>query len=125
MKKYLSLMLTGLLVCLLGGAAQAHHSSTQYDQANPVALSGTVKEFRYTNPHTWIYLIVPDGKGGEQQWDLEGPAVNMLVRRGWTRDTLQAGMKIKAKVAPRKDGTAGGEWIAVIEIDGKSFELNQ
>jgi len=115
----------GLLALSIGGTAQAHHSATQYDMANMVAMSGTVKEFRYTNPHTWISLMVPDGKGGEQQWDVEGPAVNMLVRKGWTSATLKAGMKIKLKVALRKDGAIGGEWEAVLEIDGKPVENKQ
>lgn len=104
-------------------ASQAHHSVAAFDRANPVALSGTVKEFKYTNPHTWIYLMVPDGKGGEEQWDLEGGSVNMVVRKGWTKDTLKPGMKVKLRIAPRKDGEKGGEWQSVIEIDGKPFDL--
>jgi hypothetical protein len=84
-----------------------------------------VKEFKYTNPHTWIYLMVPDGKGGEQEWDLEGGSVNMVVRQGWTKNTLKAGMKVKLRIAPRKDGAPGGEWLSVIEVDGKPLELSK
>ncbi len=104
---------------------QAHHSVAAFDRNNPVALSGTVREFKYTNPHTWIYLMVPDGKGGESQWDLEGGSVNMVVRQGWTKDTLKAGQKIKLRIAPRKDGQPGGEWLSVIEVDGKPLELSK
>lgn len=116
----LGALLTGSVFSL---STQAHHSVAAFDRANPVALSGTVKEFKYTNPHTWIYLMVPDGKGGQAQWDLEGGSVNMVVRQGWTKDTLKAGMKVKLRIAPRKDGENGGEWLSVIEVDGKPLDL--
>lgn len=103
--------------------AQAHHSVAAFDRNNPVTLAGTVKGFMYTNPHTWIYLMVPDGKGGEQQWDLEGGSVNMIVRQGWTNKTLVPGQKIKLLIAPKRDGSIGGEWLRVLELDGKPFEL--
>jgi hypothetical protein len=111
-------------VALTTGAAVAHHSVAAFDRANPATLSGTVKQFKYTNPHTWIYLMVPDGKGGESQWDLEGGAVNMVVRQGWTRNTVKPGMKVKLLIAPRKDGADGGEWLRLLEIDGKAFTVS-
>ena len=111
----------GLLVAVSSGA-QAHHSVAAYDRANPAMLEGTVKEFKYTNPHTRIYLMVPDGNGGESQWELEGAAVNTVVRQGWTTRTLLPGMKVKLLIAPRKDGKDGGEWLRVLEINGKVFE---
>ncbi|MGC3982601.1 MAG: DUF6152 family protein [Steroidobacteraceae bacterium] len=121
-----SLVLMGVLLSGgIVGTATAHHSVAAFDRANPVALSGTVKEFKYTNPHTWIYLMVPDGKGGEQQWDLEGGSVNMVVRQGWTKDTLKQGMKVKLRIAPRKDGAPGGEWLSVIEVDGKPLDTGK
>jgi hypothetical protein len=66
--------------------------------------------------------MVPDGKGGESQWDLEGGSVNMVVRQGWTNKTLQPGMKVKLLIAPRKDGANGGEWLRLLEIDGQPFQ---
>ena len=110
-----------IAVGFLGTQAQGHHSVAAFDRLNPATLSGTVKEFKYTNPHTWIYLMVPDGKGGERQWDLEGGAVNMVVRQGWTSKTLTPGMKVKLLIAPRKDGADGGEWLRLLEINGQPF----
>lgn len=112
----------GLLMAATVTGVQAHHSVAAFDRANPATLGGTVKEFKYTNPHTWIYLMVPDGNGGERQWDLEGGAVNMVVRQGWTNKTLTPGMKVKLLIAPRKDGKDGGEWLRLLEINGKPFE---
>jgi hypothetical protein len=103
--------------------ASAHHSVAAFDRDNPTTLSGTVKQFRFTNPHTWIYLVVPDGNGIDSQWDLEGAPVSTITRQGWSRDTLQPGMKVKLLIAPRKDGAVGGEWLQVLEIDGRPFQV--
>jgi Family of unknown function (DUF6152) len=102
-------------------SASAHHSVAAFDRDHPQTLSGIVRQFRYTNPHTWIYLLVPDGKGGDSHWDMEGGAVSRLVREGWTRDTLKPGMKIKLLIAPRRNGADGGEWLQLLEIDGRPF----
>lgn len=107
---------------LLAASAQAHHSVAAFDRDHPATLSGVVKQFTWTNPHTWLYLMVPDGKGGEQEWKLEGGAVNMLVRQGWSNKTMLTGMKVKLLIAPRRDGEYGaGEWLRLLEIDGKPF----
>jgi len=103
--------------------AQAHHSTAAIvavvDRQNPVSLAGTVKEFRLSNPHTWILLMVPDANGGETLWELEGAPVNMVVRQGWNSRTLVPGMKVRLLIAPRKDGAAGGEWLRLLETGGQ------
>ncbi|MGA3158021.1 MAG: DUF6152 family protein, partial [Steroidobacteraceae bacterium] len=71
----------GLGVC---GIAHAHHSAAMFDKTKELTLAGTVKEFRFTNPHTWIYLLVVDADGTDQVWELEGGSVSHLVRNGWT-----------------------------------------
>ena len=111
----------GGLALTLAGQLCAHHSGVAYDHGNSVTVSGTVKEFQWTNPHTWIVVMVPDGKGGEERWDLEGTTVNTLVRAGWTVKTLRPGMQVKILVSPRKDGTPGGEWNRVLAINGVPF----
>jgi hypothetical protein len=121
MMKLRGLIAGAALIALLGATAHAHHSVAAFDRANPATLAGTVKDFKYTNPHTWIYLMVPDGNGGERRWDLEGGSVNMVVRQGWTNKTVVPGMKVKLLIAPRKDGADGGEWLRLLEINGKPF----
>jgi hypothetical protein len=114
------LALAGLSL-LATSIANAHHAGVAYDHANQVTVAGTVKEFQWTNPHTWIIVMVPDGNGGEEQWPLEGTSINTLVRAGWTVKTLQPGMKVKILVSPRKDSTPGGEWNKVISINDVPF----
>jgi hypothetical protein len=117
--------LTGLiastLLLITPMTVQSHHAGVAYDHNSMVAVAGTVKEFQWTNPHTWIIVNVPDGKGGVEEWSLEGTSINTLVRAGWTVKTLQPGMKVKVLVSPRRDGTPGGEWNKVISINDVPF----
>ncbi len=110
---------TTLLSCAT--QLQAHHAGIAYDHGNSVTVTGTVKELQWTNPHTWIIVMVPDGKGGEEKWDLEGTSINTLIRAGWTIKTVQPGMKVKLLVSPRKDGTPGGEFNKLISINDVPF----
>lgn len=120
-------LLSALLLLTTGAlnSSHAHHSTAAFDRENQATLSGTVVEFKYTNPHTWIYLMVPNEKGGEDQWELEGAAVNTIVRQGWTNKTLAPGMKVKLLIAPRKDGKPGGEWLRLLEANGKPSDTTR
>lgn len=106
-----------------GGVAVAHHSIASFDRNNPIIVNGTLKEFVWANPHTWMYLMVPNDKGGVDEWPLEGISVAGMARSGWGKKMLQPGQKIRVRVAPRKDGEIGGEWVGILEIDGKAPEL--
>src|SRR3974390_1058465 len=92
--------------------AFAHHSFAMFDAEKTKTLEGTVKEFQWTNPHSWILMTVNDDKGQAQQWAIEmgGPAG--LARQGWVPKTLTPGMKIKTVVHPLRDGPNGGAFLA-------------
>ena len=97
--------------------AFAHHSFAMFDAEKKMTLDGTVKEFQWTNPHSWILLTVnKDGKA--EQWAIEmgGPAG--LARQGWVPKTLTPGMKVKTVVHPLRDGTNGGQFMAITLPDG-------
>lgn len=108
----------GLLLCA-ADAAVAHHSFAIYDANNPRTLEGEVREFRWTNPHSWIFLDVRDETGGERIWEIELGPVNMLSRQGWTRSALSAGDKITVDVHPATDGNAVGRFIDFKFSDGR------
>lgn len=101
------------------GSVMAHHAGTPFDRAHAILATGTVKSFTWTNPHAWLYLAVPNGNGQDDEWQLEGPSVSVMVRNGWHAGSLQPGQKVKALVAPRRDGTKGGELLSVAFDDGK------
>jgi len=94
--------------------ALAHHSFAMFDATKSTKLEGTVKEFQWTNPHAWILMTV-----GADQWAIEMGGPGGLARQGWIPKTLTPGMKISAIIHPLKDGTHGGQFMAVTLPDGK------
>ncbi|WP_313803736.1 DUF6152 family protein [Sphingobium sp.] len=101
----------------------AHHSAAAFDRSKPIVVAGTMKKFQWANPHTWIDLTVPDGKGGTQNWRLEGPSVSILARNGWKKDSIRPGEKIRLLVAPNRDGSNGGEFLTVKKADGSVLKF--
>ncbi len=112
------LIVSCLLCCGASGAllaagskALAHHSFSMFDYAAPTDLEGTVAEFRYTNPHSFIILRVRGTEGhGAATWTLEGSSPSTLERDGWNRATLKPGDQIRLTVSPLRSGGAGGMW---------------
>jgi hypothetical protein len=84
-----------------------------FDNQKKVTLEGTVRVFQWTNPHSWVQLVVTDASGNEVEWALEGASPNVLVRAGWKRNTLKPGDKVIAEFNPLKDGTPGGSWTGI------------
>jgi hypothetical protein len=119
--KLKALGLAGIAVAGLAIPAVAHHSFAMFDAEKSKTLEGTVKEFQWTNPHSWILMTVNNAEGKAEQWAIEmgGPAG--LARQGWVPKTLTPGMKIKTVIHPLRDGTNGGQFMAVTLPDGTQF----
>ncbi len=100
-------------VSLAAAPAFAHHSFAMFDNQKNVTLEGTIKEFQWTNPHSWIQLVVKDASGKEVEYSIEGGSPNGLSRSGWKRTSLKAGDKAVAIIHPLKDGTNGGSLVSV------------
>ena len=101
--------------------ASSHHSFAMFDRAHPVKISGTIKEFQWVNPHTWIQIMVPGTGGQLTEWSIEGRSPNILARRDWTRFTLKPGDKVTLTIFPLLSGQPGGA-IAEVEFeDGRTL----
>ena len=103
--------------------ALAHHSFAMFDFQASKTVTGTVEQFDWTNPHTFIWLQVPsaDGKGATERYGFEGMSPNFLGRRGWSKNTLKPGDKVTVTYHPLKDGSKGGTYQKVMLSDGKEL----
>jgi hypothetical protein len=92
------------------GSAWAHHSFAMFDQEHPIEIAGTVKEFRYTAPHSIIILEVKADDGIVDLWSLEGGSPSEINRDGWTAGALKPGDAVRLVIAPLRTGAPGGAW---------------
>lgn len=109
----------------LGSAAIpafAHHSFTQFDGNKSYLLEGTITSFEWTNPHGWIWIAVPDGKGGIDVWGAETKAPSGLVRDGWTKRSFNPGDKVTLYIHPMRGATKTGEFVKAVLADGRVLE---
>lgn len=104
-----SIALTLLAAIGIGAAAPviAHHSHANYDQTITTDLVGTVRQIRWANPHTWIYLEVEGTPGEPNVWALEGGSVAHVQSFGWEREDIVVGDTIHVRCHQLKDGENG------------------
>ena len=103
------------------GSAFAHHSPIVFDRTKQVTIAGTVTEFRWGNPHSWIHIDVADADGKVANWSIEMDPASHLAREGWRSSTLKAGDKISVVVFPLRNDEKGGQYISVTLPDGKKL----
>ena len=93
-----------VVLCLaMAAAAGAHHSQSEYDLRAKVEVEGSLTKVEWRSPHAWIYVDVINDKGEKVNWSFELPSPVTLMRRGWTRDSLKPGDRIKVSGAPAKN----------------------
>jgi len=105
---------TSIAFALLFAASAgfAHHSFAMFDQTKTIALTGAVKELRWTNPHVFIQVLVKNDKGAEDEWSIEMTSPEHLARAGWRPATLRAGDKVTLSIHPMRDGVKGGQYLS-------------
>ncbi len=109
-----SAIAAAVLSATISGAPYAHHSFATFDEAQQKTLVGTVKEFQWTNPHTWLQVMVKDpGTGAVTEWSIEGGSPNGLSRQGWRRSSLKTGDQVEVVIHPLKNGANGGSLMRV------------
>jgi hypothetical protein len=99
----------------------AHHSPAAFDRSKEVTLVGTVKEFRWQNPHTWIEVNVPNGKGDVVLWGVELTSPTYLIRAGWKSNIIKPGDKVTIIVNPVRTGEPAGIFRKMILADGREL----
>ena len=120
MKRILTAIL--LLIGLMSAfAVYGHHSAASVDRSKTVTVEGTVKQFKWGNPHAWLDVEVPNSKGGTDVWSFEMTSPTFLVRAGWKATSVKAGDKVKVVGRPLKNGDPGGLFVSVTLPDGKTL----
>jgi len=112
-------LLTAALLASLVAEAAAHHSfAVFFDEAKSVSVSGSVTEFRFTNPHAIIEITRKTPQGQIETWRAETNAVTLLRRRGWTADSLKVGEMVTIDGWPSRDGSRYLRVRRVVRSDG-------
>ena len=120
MKIWTRTLLALLAATLAAGAAVAHHSfAAEFDAAKKLKLTGTVTKVQWRNPHTYFYVDVKGEDGQIHNWAMELGSPNVLMRRGWSRDTLKIGDQVTVEGARARDNSYKGNANSVAMADGK------
>lgn len=120
--KYMNLAPMLALVLLLACPAQAHHSFAMFDKEKVVTVKGVVSKVEWKNPHVFIFIAVPDDKGGTTQYAIECNSPNVLMRTGWKAGTLKAGDAVAISLYPLRDGRPGGLLDTVTLANGETLK---
>ena len=120
MKINSSLCLAAGLGSMLAVPVFAHHSfAAQYDREKPVTLVGPVTKIDWINPHARFFVDVKDASGKVVNWEVELAAPAMLMRRGWTRNSIKLGESVTVSAFLAKDGSNLANASTVTLVDGR------
>ena len=97
-----------LFILAITAAAEAHHGAADYDVSREVTVEGSVTEWRWSSPHTWVMLRVARANGPVEAWSGEGPPLNWAEARGWSKTTLQTGETVRLVMYPSRREPHGG-----------------
>ena len=113
--------LAALALLFAASSAQAHHSFAMFDHDHQVRMTGTVKDYRWQNPHVYIELSAPDAKGETRTWTIECANPGILNRVGWKFNMIKTSDTITVIVAPLRTGEPGALLKQIKLADGRIF----
>jgi hypothetical protein len=124
MRTKLSLALAGAGVLMSVAPLWAHHSFTaEFDDKKIVKLHGTVTQMEWVNPHAWIHVAVKNDDGTTTEWMIEGNTPNGLLRRGFTKHSLEPGTEVFVEGYRAKSGDFRANGSSITFKDGKKLFL--
>jgi hypothetical protein len=113
-----------VVLCLFGTAAWAHHAfAAEFDINQPIKLQGKVQKMEWINPHAWIHVDVAGAEGKIVTWMVEGGSPNILLRRGFTKESLLPGAEITVEGYRAKNGEYRANGSNITFKDGKRLFL--
>ncbi|MEQ1885110.1 MAG: DUF6152 family protein [Bryobacteraceae bacterium] len=124
MKKILSTCILGAGLVMAAAPVWAHHAfAAEFDANKAVKLRGTVTKMEWINPHAWIHIAVKDDSGKSTEWMVECGSPNTLLRKGFTKNSVTAGMELLVDGYQAKDGSNRANGRDVTFADGKKLFL--
>jgi len=109
------------LLALSPLVAEAHHGASQFSDKE-ITLKGVVKEFQYTNPHSWLIVDVTNKDGSVTTWGFEAEGPGVMMRNGIRKSDFTPGTQVTLTVHPLKNGQPAGTWIKAVRADGVEFD---
>src|ERR1700733_15458206 len=111
----------GIVLLMPLNSAIAHHSAAMFDHSKTVTLHGTVKNFQFTNPHSWLMVIVTGADGNPVEWGFEAEGPSTLLHAGILPKSFRPGDKLTVTDNPMRDGRLAGALISVVMADGSLY----
>lgn len=111
----------GIVLLMPLEAATAHHSAAMFDHSKTITLHGTVKNFQFTNPHSWLMVIVTSADGNPVEWGFEAEGPSTLLHAGILPKSFRPGDKVTVSANPMRDGRPAGALISVVMADGSVY----
>ena len=118
-------LLLAVFGAALATAALAHHSGAMFDHTKKITLHGVVREFQYTNPHSWLQVLVTGQDGKTVEWGFESEGPSTLLRAGIKAKSLLPGDKVTVVAFPMKDGRPAGMLVSATKADGRVFHFSR
>lgn len=113
-----SLLVVGVASLLIAPPGLGHHSGEMFEAEKTVVLSGTVKEFRYINPHSWLIVDIENEDGSVTVWGFEAEGPQDLMHGGVRKSDLPSGARVTVTARPMRDGRPAGIWSTIVKEDG-------
>lgn len=111
-----------LLSSLLAAAAMAHHSTAEFDYSKQVTIKGKVKEVQWTNPHSYIQLLVTGDDGKQLEWSVEIGSPSLNINLGWRKNSVVAGDEVTMLLSPARNGSPYGTLRVLTFADGRELK---
>jgi len=125
MTKIIFAVFSIVVLAMITIPSEAHHSGAMFEKEKTITFEGVVKQFQYTNPHSWLLVDVKNKNGSVTTWGFEAEGPSTLQRAGIRPSDFAAGTKLKITGHPMKDGSPAAAWVEAVRADGKRFNPSE